>query len=302
MGELVGRSGGRVVLENACLSLDDLAERPVRDTVAVGKAPPVAPVDELFVVRHRSAQLGDEAALADPRHADEGDELRLLLDTHAGERTEEQRALVVAPDERRSRLVTQPLDARESLYRLPHLDRLRLPLGRDRGVCPVHDRALGRSVRRGRHEDPVDGRCALNPGCGVHHVARDHPFTCAGLRAERDQRLTGRNAGAHVQVERFVRLVQRGDRLTRCERCPHGSLGVVLVRRRGAEDRHDGVADELLHGPAVALEVPAQRLVVAAQKRANVLRVGVLGARRRPDEVDEDGRDDLALLAGLAGA
>ena len=31
---------------------------------------------------------------------------------------------------------------------------------------------------------------------------------------------------------------------------------VVLMHLRHAEDRHDGVADELLHGAAVALEPP----------------------------------------------
>ena len=35
--------------------------------------------------------------------------------------------------------------------------------------------------------------------------------------------------------------------------------GVVLVRDRRAEDRHDGVADELLDRPAVALDLRAQR-------------------------------------------
>ena len=69
------------------------------------------------------------------------------------------------------------------------------------------------------------------------------------------------------------------------------------MRGRRAVDGDDRVADELLHRPAVALEVPPERLVVAAQQRAHVLRVELLGARGRADEVDEDRRHDLPLLA-----
>ena len=41
------------------------------------------------------------------------------------------------------------------------------------------------------------------------------------------------------------------------ERGAHGSLGVVLVCDRRAEDGHDRVADELLDGASEALELGA---------------------------------------------
>ena len=50
------------------------------------------------------------------------------------------------------------------------------------------------------------------------------------------------------------------------ERRAHGPLGIVLVRRRRAEERHHGVADELLDGAAVALELGADALVVRAEE------------------------------------
>src|SRR4029079_3432798 len=66
--------------------------------------------------------------------------------------------------------------------------------------------------------------------------------------------------------------------------------------------RHDRVADELLHGSAVALENDAQVLEVAAHARTECLGVGRLAERRRADEVAEEDGDDLALLArGLGG-
>ena len=57
------------------------------------------------------------------------------------------------------------------------------------------------------------------------------------------------------------------------ERGADGTLGVVLVRGRCAEERHDGVADELLDRAAVALELGADAVVVRAQDRLDVLRV-----------------------------
>ena len=87
------------------LRLDDLAERPERDAVAVREAAAVAPGDDLLVVRDGLPELGDEPALADSRHADERHELRRAIDADARERTEQERALVVATDERRGRLV-----------------------------------------------------------------------------------------------------------------------------------------------------------------------------------------------------
>ena len=85
------------------------------------------------------------------------------------------------------------------------------------------------------------------------------------------------------------------------ERRADGALGVVLVRDRRAEDGHHRVADELLDRAAEALELGAQARVVGPQERPDVLWVELLGARREADEVGEEHRDDLALLARLLG-
>ena len=75
------------------------------------------------------------------------------------------------------------------------------------------------------------------------------------------------------------------------------ALGIVLVRDRRAEDRHHGVADELLDRAAEALDLAGDALVVRAERGADVLGVGPVGAGREADEVDEEHGDDLALLA-----
>ena len=146
-------------------------------------------------------------------------------------------------------------------------------------------------------ENAVDGRSGLDSRGRVHHVPRDHGLPRLGPRVEGDERLAGCDPNADVELERVVPLVERCDRVADRERGAHSALRVVLVRGRRAVDGDDGVADELLDRPAVSLELSAERLVVPAQHRADVLRVELLGARRRADQVDEDGRDDLPLLA-----
>ena len=92
-------------------------------------------------------------------------------------------------------------------------------------------------------------------------------------------------------------LVQLLDGFARGERRTHGALGIVLVRNGSAEDGHDGVADELLHRAAEALDLRADARVIRREHRAYVLRIELLGAAGEADEVGEEDGDDLALLA-----
>ena len=118
------------------------------------------------------------------------------------------------------------------------------------------------------------------------------PSPSVGPRAERDERLAGRDGDPHLEVALLADPV--ADR----ERGSDRALGVVLVRGRRAEQRHHGVADELLDRPAAALELGAQTRVVRLEDGAHVLWVELLGARGEADEVGEEDGHDLALLAG----
>ena len=69
---------------------------------------------------------------------------------------------------------------------------------------------------------------------------------------------------------------------------------------RRAEQRHHGVADELLDGPAEALELGPQLRVVRREQAAHVLRVERLRAGGEADEVGEEDAHDLALLTARA--
>jgi hypothetical protein len=65
-----------------------------------------------------------------------------------------------------------------------------------------------------------------------------------------------------------------------------------------AEDGHHRVADELLDRAALALDLLRHRLEVVAHHRPHVLRVHLLGARGRADDVGEEDRDELERLGG----
>jgi hypothetical protein len=84
-----------------------------------------------------------------------------------------------------------------------------------------------------------------------------------------------------------------------------GALGVVLPGDRRAPHRHDRVADELLDGAAVALELGLHAGVIRGEHPPYVLGIELLRAAGEADEVGEEDGDDLALLEdgrlGLAG-
>ncbi len=147
-----------------------------------------------------------------------------------------------------------------------------------------------RSVGRLVHEDAVHGSCALQPGCGVHDVAGRHALALGRAGIERDECLAGGDSDAELELVFERELPDR-------ERGADGTLRVIFVRRRSAEQRHGRVPDELLDRAAVALELLADALVVRAEERCDVLRIHRLRTRREADEVAEHDRDDLSFSA-----
>ena len=125
----------------------------------------------------------------------------------------------------------------------------------------------------------------------VHDVAGDHALAGTRTCVDVHERLAGVDGDADLE------LAVLDDAIANRERRPHGTLGVVFVRDRRAEDRHHRVADELLHGAAALFELGAEPLVVRPKDRLHVLGVERLGARREADQVGEQGGNDLTLAA-----
>ena len=86
-------------------------------------------------------------------------------------------------------------------------------------------------------------------------------FALGRAGVERDERLAGRDPDSELEplLDREVADGERGA---------NGALGIVLVRDGGAEERHHGVADELLDRAPVALELAADARVVRTEDRA----------------------------------
>ena len=260
---LLGRT-----LEDSRVRLQDLGESPERDALAVGQAPALAPVDQLWLRLDGGEELVDEPALPDPGHPDERHELGRALLAYPGEGVDEQIELSLPPDQRGARLIADVFPkAGTGLDRLPDGYRLRLASGLGRRALAVLDHAGCRVVRRFADEDAVHRRLGLQPRGGVDHVTGDEPALRPHARLERDERLAGVDGDAHLQ------LALVADPVADRERRTDGALRIVLVCDGRAEDRHDGVADELLDRAAAALELGAQPLVIRPQDRFDVLGV-----------------------------
>src|ERR1700756_3272377 len=107
----------------------------------------------------------------------------------------------------------------------------------------------------------------------------------------RAARLTG-SPGANAEAGRGVELTPL---LERGEGGADGAFGVILVGEWDAEGRHDRVAGELLHRPAVRDDAARHLVEEAGDLAADDLRVAAGEAFGGVDEVDEQHGCELAL-------
>ena len=298
LGERLGdlRPGRRLVvgLDEAAAPADHLAERPEADPVAVGRG-----------CGRRATRRSRPAPSMYLRNS----QARRVLPIPAGPMTETRRARFSRPVawnrslSRRSsssRPTNGASSASERSAAADLGDDPERPPGRDRARLALEgllagglegDRPRPRPLGRLADEDRARGGRRLEPAGGVDEVAGDHALV---RRAERDRGLAGQDAGPGL--DRRARARRTASTSSRAG--PDGPLGVVLVGRRCAPDRHHRVADELLDRAAVAADDVPGEVEVAGQELAGVLGVASLGERREADEVGEQDRDEAALGDG----
>ena len=175
----------------------------------------------------------------------------------------------------------------------PQLQRLRLPLGLVPPGVRVGDARLGQPTGDVVDQDLAGLGGGLHPRPGIHPVAHHDAF--AGLHDGRD--LAGHDPGAGEQARYTGFGAVRRDGADKLQRSPDGPLRVVLAGGLGAPDREHGVADELLHGAAVALDQRAGQLEVTGEQLPQVLGLAGLGQRRPAHQVDEDDGDPAQFAA-----
>ena len=249
--QLVGRSLGRVRLEDAGMRLDDLPERPERDPVSVWEAAAPPPDRRRCQTGGKLAELGQQPTLPDPRLADDRQEPPAAFVQRPVQRSPEPFQLHSAADQaHRSR----GGGSRPGRTRTPHGHRLRLALRLDRIEPLVVEQALRLTIGQLADCDSSHRRGRLQPGGRVDDVARHDPLAELGASAELDDRLAAVDPDPHAQVEVGLCRIQIVDRLEHAQTGPNRPFGIVLVRHRGAEHRHHGVADELLDRAAEALD------------------------------------------------
>ena len=218
--------------------LEHLDHGPVRDPLAVGEAAAAHNRRRRADVRE---ELRGESRLANARGAQDGDQLAGAVVAHAREEIGQGAAL---PLTAHHGVPDQPARLRRQHGTKP-------PRG-DRMGLPLHDQRLDR-FRLRRLPDERKGVFAdqdlsglgglLKPGRDVHGVSGRKP-----LPGARDH-LAGLDSDPASHLE-------AGQRVSHLARGPHRSKRIVLVQHRHAEHRHHGVADELLHRAAMALDDP----------------------------------------------
>ena len=164
------------------------------------------------------------------------------------------------------------------------LDRLGLESFADEPAGGVADQGLAGRGGLLQARGDVD-RVAGDERLALGRIAC-HDLTAVDAGADRDL-----HAPAALEV-----AVEAPQLLLQLERRPHRPPGVVLERGRHSEHGHHGVADELLDGPAVALDDRRGGLEVAQHHLPDGLGLEALAQGRRAGDVREQDRHRFSLV------
>ena len=148
-------------------------------------------------------------------------------------------------------------------------------------------------------------RGRLQPRRGVHGVTESRVLHPAPGADRADDDGTGLDADTHAEPLHPPGVLDLagvlGDLLDDPQRRAHRALGIVLVGRRGTEERQDAVAGEVLDRAAERLHGADHARHGVAHDDLELFRVHVFAERGRADQVGEDRRDHSPFFTHLAG-
>ena len=156
------------------------------------------------------------------------------------------------------------------------------------GRLPLHARGDEHRPRLGRRLHP-----RRDIGRLAEHFAGRVDHDGAGLEPDAGGKLGRARSG--------VPGVELGERALDGERGAHRAFGVVLLRLRVAEQRHQPVAELLQHMAAKPRHRRRGFVEIGADQIAPVLRVEPRRETRRADQIAEHHRDRSALGVGARG-
>ena len=220
---------------------------------AEGQAAALAPGDDCGEVVQAAGELGKQAALADARLADDQGKAGRTPRDRVIKQGLQAGKLLLAADERRGEAAQLRAGSRQGGSGDPGSEGFGLALERDGMAGLEGEDLLGGGVGGLTDGDGHGRRGALQAGGRVDGVAGEKALAGGGIDVQAHQGLPGVDAdpdlnGLAADAGQGVDLVDEAQAGS------HGAFGVVLVQGGYAENRHHGVADELLHRAAVGLD------------------------------------------------
>ncbi len=221
-------------LEDPEVLLDDLADRPVGDSVAVRQAAARAPKRRGLLAREQLPQLAHERRLPDPRLADERHQVRLVLRDRAPVGGEEQLELRLATDEHALESRSSPRSRkRQRPQHGPRLEPIGLSLRVEHPPLSELERAADRGDGALAGEDLARLGGLLEPVADVHRVSRDEAAAGAGSSRRRHRRCSRRSASrAHHRTRcraSVASRARRGAPAPRGPRARHGAPNTAIT-------------------------------------------------------------------------
>jgi hypothetical protein len=288
------RSLRGVALQNPEVLPEDLGEGPVGGSLAIREAAPRASQRLRTGFVELLPELADDPRLAEARISQDGHQLRATLRDCRLVGSRQPGELRLTPDEARAQAgKSTRAHQRQRPEEASRLDPLPLPLRLEDRGCPELEGAADSGCRARPDEHLAGLRSLFEARSDVDRVAADE----GAARARRpDDDFAGVHAdpGGKRVAEELAQPVLHG------ESCVQGPFGVIFLGRGRPKGCHHCVACELLDRAPGGLDLRRHRGVEALQKHADALGVLLARLRRRPDQVGEEDRRDLALVARRA--
>ncbi len=284
---------------------EDVAEERVRPVLPPRRRTAAEPPHRLGDLGQPAIELTHQSRLADAGVADDRDDPVGLLVLDVTEQVLQLVQLPVPPD--RARLdalhAARCVEAEAARPLVQHdvaVDRLGDALQLQSRQRLERERTAHVAVRVGRDQHTVRRRGGLQAAGPVDRLADHGEVLSRAFVESPDHDVAGVDAHPHGERHAVARAelgVQRIERVAHRQRGSDGEVGILLARATQPEHGHDGIADELLDHAAVGLDQRVPSCEVLVDERADVFRVERPRQHGEVDEVGEQHRDELALLA-----